>query len=171
MQRNWILGLTMALTLVATTAASFSGVEPDRPRGSKAVAFKGNKWGEGKEQFSALFLKRLGEELALDESTNEKLARSFERRREQWRALKQERKALKTELRNAVNTDAPESEIETTIAKVEALRNRHRKLTADQQAELRQILGTRGFARYMLLRHKFRRDTRGKCKGYRGHNI
>ncbi len=171
MQRSWIVGLTMALTLVATTAASFSEVESDRPRDSKAMAFKGKKWGERKEQIRALFLKRLGEELALDESTKEKLARSFDRRREQLRALKQERKVLKTELRNAVNTDAPESEIETTIAKVEALRNRHRKLTADQQAELRQILGTRGFARYMLLRNKFRRETRGKCKGYRDHNI
>ncbi len=168
MRRSWIVGLTMALTLVALSATVFAQVESDTPSGSKAVAVKGKKWRQRKEQVRAIFLKRLGEELALDESTIEKLAHSFGHHRDQSRAFHQDRKVLKTELQNAVKSEAPEGEIETILSKIEALRSRKHQLRMDHKAELRQILGTRDYAQYMLFRQKFRREMHGRMHKRRG---
>ncbi len=168
MRRSWIVGLTMALTLVALSATVFAQVESDTPSGSEAVAVKGKKWRQRKEQARALFLKRLGEELALDESTVEKLVHSFDRHKEQFRALHQERKVLKTKLPEAVDSGAPDTEIETILAEVQAFRDRLRQIRTDHQTEMHQILGTRGYAKYLIFKQKFRREMHGRMHKRRG---
>ncbi len=155
MRRNWIPTLAVALALLLTPATGFAQVRK---------AGHGAKF----ERIRAAFMERLTEDLSLDQSTAEKLAQSMENFREHARTLRHEGKALKAKLKDGVESGASDSEIEGILAEFDTMREKHRQIRESHKAELRQILGSRGYAEYVLFRQKFRKEIRNKIRERKG---
>lgn len=155
MRRNWIPRLAVALALLLIPAMGFAQVQKGR-HGAKF------------ERIRAAFLERLTEDLSLDQSTADKLAQSMDNFREQARTLRHEGKAIKVKLQEAVESGAPDSEIEGILAEFDTIHEKHRQIRESHKAELRQILGTHGYAEYMVFRQKFRKEIRHKMRERKG---
>lgn len=160
MRRSWMVGMVAALALAFLPATGAAQVPKDAGRASEAMKTK--DWERRRERIRAAFLKKLGEEMKLDKATQEKMAQSFDRFREQFRTLHQERKALMPKLQAAVERHAPEAEIEAVLGQYEGFRTRRHRMMADRTSEVRQILGTRRYAEYVLFKQKFRKEIRKK---------
>ena len=160
MRRIWMVGLAAALALVVLPATGVAQVPSDTGRASKAMKVK--DWKRGMERIRSAFLERLGEEMKLDQATLDKMAQSFDRLRDQFQALHEERKALATKLQAALEREAPEAELEAILGEYGGFRSRRHQIMADRSANVRQILGTRRYAQYVLFRQEFRREVRKK---------
>lgn len=168
MRKRWMARLAVALAIVVIPATALPQAQSDTTRVPHTMKGKGGKWGERKERMRAAFLKRLGEELVLDESTMDKVAQSFDHLRDQTQGLRQGRKTVKTKLQEAVNSGASDAEIEAIFTEAQVIRDKYRQIRTAHQAELQQILGSRGFAKYVLFKQQFRREIRKKMHERRG---
>ncbi len=160
MRRSWMIGVAAALAIVVMPAAGAAQVPSDKGRASHAM--KGKDWEQRRERIRAAFLDRLGEEIQLDSATREEMTQSFDRFRDQFRSLYKERRAVSEKLRAAVDRDAPEAELKAILSEYDSVRDRSHRIMADRGAEVRQILGTRRYAKYVLFRKQFHRDIRKK---------
>lgn len=158
MLRSWMVGVAAALVIVVVPATGAAQVPSDKER--SAHAMKGKDWEKRMERIRSAFLERLGEEMQIDEVTRKKMAQSFDRFRDQFRALHKERKDLSAKLRAALERKASEAELEAILSEYDGVRDRRYRIMAGRGAEVRQILGTRRYAKYVLFRKQFRRDIR-----------
>lgn len=158
MQRTWLVGLAVAAAIVVLPNAGFAQVRSDSGKAAHAMKPEAKDWDKLLEKIRPVYLKKLGEELNLDEETIGKMAQSFDQFRGQRSELNKERKALVAKLRDALERKAPDSELESILTEYDSVRNRRHQLWSSRQAEVRQILGTRGFAQYVLFQKKFRRE-------------
>jgi predicted transcriptional regulator len=157
MRKHFMKRLVVALAIAALPVAVFAQVQGDKPEADM-------------ERHRTLFLERLSEKLDLDQATTEKLAQSFEQYRGKAKELYKEHKAVKTKLKEAVKGEASESEIEAILAEAKALYSNHRQIREGHQAEVHQILGTRGYAQYVLLRQHMYKKSRRKHHGHRDYD-
>lgn len=164
MRRNWMVGSVAALVLVAFAAAGYSQVSSDAPKEPKTYSAKKG------ERFKAFYFEKLGRDLFLEDATVDKLKQSFESYKNEARGIWKEGKALRTKLREAVASGASDSDIKAILAEKEAYRERHRKLRADHQAEVQQILGTQNYAKYVLYTQEMRHKMRHRRHHRRGHH-
>jgi predicted outer membrane protein len=160
MRRSWMVGVAVALAVAVMPATGAAQVPSDKGRVSREM--KGKDWEKHTERIRSAFLERLGEEMELDEATRQKMAQSFDRIRDQFRAMYKERKELSEKLRAALDREAPDVELEAILSEYDGVRNRGYRIMADRGTEVHQILGTRRYAKYVLFRKQFRRDIRTK---------
>jgi Skp family chaperone for outer membrane proteins len=149
---RWVI-LASVLSLFLVPSVGQAQVPPRQGRPAA-------DWDQLLERIRPIFLKRLGEELALDKATLDKMAQSFDQFRRESQALRKQRRALARKLREALARGASEEELEAILREFEAYQDRRHKLTRDRLAKVREILGTRRFAQYVLFRHKFRQEIR-----------
>lgn len=141
-------GLVLGLALAALPALALAQSGSKRP------------WAKG-DCSRAGFAERLGEKLELDEATTERLGESFDQYRGKARELYKEYKAVKTKLREAVEGDASEAEIEKILAEADALGESYRQLKDGHRDDVRQILGPKGYAQYKVWKQSFHSRGRG----------
>lgn len=158
MKRNWLAGLAVAAAIVLVPTAGFSQVRSDTGKAKESLKSEGRSWDSLLEKIRPIYLKRLSEELQLDQGTLDKMAQSYDLIRGQRRELAEERRALVAKLEEAFERNAPDSELEAILDEYDTVQAKRRELWTSQESEMRQLLGTRGYAKYMLFRQKFKKE-------------
>jgi hypothetical protein len=158
MKRNWLAASAVAVALALVPTAGFAQVRSDTGKAKESLKAEGRSWDSVLEKIRPIYLKRLSEELQLDQETLDKMAQSYDLIRGQRRELAQERRALVTKLEEAFERNAPDSELEAILDEYDSVQTRRRELWTSQESEMRHLLGTRGYAKYMLFRQKFRKE-------------
>lgn len=159
MRRSWIVGAMTALMLVVVPAAGYLQAASDVPKEGKSV--------EGKDcskDRRASYYEKLGAKLGVDQAAVDKLKSSFEQHKGERRATFKERKALQAKLQEAVEKGSTDAQIEAIFKEIDAQRAKDSQLRADHQAELKEILGTQGYAKYVLFKKDFRRHAWSKMR-------
>jgi Spy/CpxP family protein refolding chaperone len=158
MRQKWLVGLAAALALVVLPKATFAQVRSEPGGAPESAKSEAKDWEKLMERIRPIYLKRLQEELKLDQAAVDKVAKSYDSYRGQKRDLHKERNTLVVKLREAVEQNASEGEIEAILDQYDDYSDRRHQVTTSSQAEMRQILGARSYAEYVLFRQKFRRD-------------
>lgn len=160
MRRVWLVGLAMAAAVVFLPNRASAQVRSDAARSAETMKSEGGGWGQVYEKIRPVYLKRLEEELHLDQDTIKKMEASFEQQKEQSQELYKERRALVAKLQEALERDAADQEITAILDEYSDNYDRSHRLRYSRQAEVRQILGDRGYAKYVIFQRKFRQEIR-----------
>ena len=164
MRRNRMIGLAVALVLIVIPAMGSAQVRSNPVRKSRVPVPEIRDWQELSERVRPMFLRRLGEELALDETTLAQITQSFDHFHDQYRALRGERRDLMKRLRTARRREAPEDEVKAILDDYDSFNASLHRFSEDRLAKIRQIIGTRRYSQYVLLRTKLLREIRKKLK-------
>lgn len=158
MRKTWLVGLAVALALGGLPKVAYAQVRSETAKSSEAVKAEAKDWDKLLERIRPVYLKRLQEELKLDQATLDKVSQSLDNYRGMRRDLYDERRSLVEQIEAALERNAPEAELEALLAEYDAFSERRYQLMSSTHAEMRELLGTRGYAQYVLFRQKFRRE-------------